>query len=364
MHTPEKVKNPEKWRFYDFDLDVVREEVGKEIAFARNLSRDEFKDQEEFFNLLVEHNKRQEKRPVVGQYDPKSQDTQIEVDFSKAQGRGKDEMQEDLERNMDKEGDVLILDPEKPKKRLPDIIFDRYTGRTTNDEGLQDEFLQKEELIIEPNIDYIKKKKQFLVTDFSKQIGREDLEKKDILAEEYYINVGDEEEKLDKPKKRVIVYDFGKDKGRQEQTDGINKDLLEFLQKDELIIDAELPKKKVKGNVKFFDGPRFPEDAKVPDPFKGDYPPNTEMQIDKDKAVAAISKKGQTIATQKAGMGAAKKREEEKKQHKQDASDFKMKLKSEKEREEKVVAKKKVESREMQAIRNKPTVPRQQKKNQ
>jgi hypothetical protein len=29
---------PERWRYYDYDLDVVREEVAKEIAFAKNIS--------------------------------------------------------------------------------------------------------------------------------------------------------------------------------------------------------------------------------------------------------------------------------------------------------------------------------------
>ena len=87
-HTPEKEKHPERWRFYDFDLDVVREELAKDISFARNLSLDEFRGKEEFFNMLVEHNRRQEKRPPVGLYSPRDPfDKPIEVDFSKARGR-------------------------------------------------------------------------------------------------------------------------------------------------------------------------------------------------------------------------------------------------------------------------------------
>lgn len=57
-HTPEKMLYPGKWRFYDYDLDVIREEVGKEIAFARGLSPEEFKRKEEFHEMLVEHNRR------------------------------------------------------------------------------------------------------------------------------------------------------------------------------------------------------------------------------------------------------------------------------------------------------------------
>ena len=37
-HTPEKDLNPGKWRFYDLDYAVLREEVAKEITFARNLT--------------------------------------------------------------------------------------------------------------------------------------------------------------------------------------------------------------------------------------------------------------------------------------------------------------------------------------
>jgi hypothetical protein len=74
-HTPEKIRNPGQWKFYDFDLDSVREEVAKDINFARNLPIEEFKDKEEFYNLLVEHIQRQDKRPAVGTYDPMSPKT-------------------------------------------------------------------------------------------------------------------------------------------------------------------------------------------------------------------------------------------------------------------------------------------------
>ena len=57
-HTPDKETFPGVWRFYDFNLDAIREEVGKDISFARNLTLEEFKGKEEFYNMLVEHNKR------------------------------------------------------------------------------------------------------------------------------------------------------------------------------------------------------------------------------------------------------------------------------------------------------------------
>ena len=65
-HTPDKDHFPEKWRFYDFDLDAIREQVGKDIAFARGLQPEVYKQKEDFHDLLVEHNRRQEKRPAVG----------------------------------------------------------------------------------------------------------------------------------------------------------------------------------------------------------------------------------------------------------------------------------------------------------
>lgn len=86
-HTPEKDLFPERWRFYDFDLDAVREEIAKEITFARNLTAEQYKNKEEFHEILAEQLRRQEKRPEVGQYNPQQPETKIEIDFSKAQGR-------------------------------------------------------------------------------------------------------------------------------------------------------------------------------------------------------------------------------------------------------------------------------------
>lgn len=140
------------------------------------MSIDEFKDKEDFYNLLVEHLKRADKVPAVGQYDPRSPKTQIDHDFSKVTGRV-DEAKEAFEREQDLEGDVLLLDPQKPGKRLPDIKFEKQIGRP-EDFKLED-FGQGEELIIEPNIEAIRKKQPYLVRDFSKQIGRDDLEKRD-----------------------------------------------------------------------------------------------------------------------------------------------------------------------------------------
>ena len=49
---PDKDYFPERWRYYDFDLNAVREEVGKQITFSKNLSRTEF---DQFEDFLFEH---------------------------------------------------------------------------------------------------------------------------------------------------------------------------------------------------------------------------------------------------------------------------------------------------------------------
>ena len=89
MHTPEKKIFKEHWKFYDVNLDAIRAEVADDLYFHPiHLSKEEFLSKQEFYAMLVEHIKRQEKRPAVGKYDPELPKTNIEIDFSKAQGRG------------------------------------------------------------------------------------------------------------------------------------------------------------------------------------------------------------------------------------------------------------------------------------
>ncbi len=113
--------------------------------------------------------------------------------------------------------------------------------------------------------------------------------------------MGTEEEKLDNPgRKSVTTYDFGKPKPRFDQKE-IDVDM-EILQPDVLLIDPELPPKKIKGNVKFHDGPeRLPLDKNF-DPLKNELPSNTEMRIDHTKAVDATKPKAaKDISFPKAG---------------------------------------------------------------
>lgn len=145
------------------------------------------------------------------------------------------------------------------------------------------------------------------MTDFNKQIGRSDLEPIDLNKDEYYIHVGTEEEKLENPNRRSVpTFDFGKSKPRFD--DQANRDLAEILQPDQLILDPEPLKPKIKGHVRFSEGPRFPEEAKNKDMYdKNDYPANTEMKIDANQGINATKKVGPSVGMAKSGMNTRKK---------------------------------------------------------
>jgi len=72
-HKPNEVKttyptdkelNPEKWKFYDVDMDAVKEEIAKNVFIGKSAFTEEFSD------LIKERNQRKEKRPEFGTYDP------------------------------------------------------------------------------------------------------------------------------------------------------------------------------------------------------------------------------------------------------------------------------------------------------
>jgi hypothetical protein len=48
-HVPDSVLNPETWKYYDVNLDAVREELAKDVNFgAKNENRDDFLERENF----------------------------------------------------------------------------------------------------------------------------------------------------------------------------------------------------------------------------------------------------------------------------------------------------------------------------
>lgn len=64
INPTDKEMNPEKWKFYDVDLDAVKEEIAKNVYFGRSAFT------EEFTEAIKERNARQERRPEIGEYDP------------------------------------------------------------------------------------------------------------------------------------------------------------------------------------------------------------------------------------------------------------------------------------------------------
>lgn len=104
----------------------------------------------------------------------------------------------------DKEGDILILDPEKLGKRLPDINFDKMRGR----EELNPIKEVDEELILEPVLDLVRKRQPFFA-NFDKYTGRE--EKKTLDDDEYYLPQDPNSDPIpnDPSRPRPIVHSFG-----------------------------------------------------------------------------------------------------------------------------------------------------------
>ncbi len=146
------------------------------------MSPTRFKDHEEFMEMLKEHKAREDKIPAVGAYSPHEPETKIEIDFSKAVPREpfKDE---GLMEDQDVDGDVLILDPEKPKPHMPNINFDKQVPREVEKVDHEDAN-NGEELMLEPNIDAVKKRVPNLV-NMEKQKGREEAKKLD--DDEYFV---------------------------------------------------------------------------------------------------------------------------------------------------------------------------------
>lgn len=87
---PESKLHPEQWKFYDANLDAVREEATVH-DFARNLARDEFIAHEEQAKELEAYLKRRTKIPEAGEYNVRFDAIDPEkpvVDFDRYPERG------------------------------------------------------------------------------------------------------------------------------------------------------------------------------------------------------------------------------------------------------------------------------------
>ena len=289
-------KDEGRWVFYDVDLDAVRAELAKDVFMAGRMNQQEFKEREEFKRLLEEHIKRKtERRPEAGDYPlPLGMgDTLVGgTDFDKMLPRFTDDLLDDT---ADREGDVLILDPHKLGKHLPEINFDKQLGRPLA--PIQEEDDYREELVLNPTDDLIKKRLVNFV-DFSKQTGREE-KKVDLDDDEYYIRPADDGPAVpyDPSQPREIAHDFGKGSERFPVKENLHE------VEEPLILDVKYPgESRVKTTVDIGrQQERFRE--KLPeDPFYDDLPLN-EFTNDLNKADAArrAETRGPNFGKQSAG---------------------------------------------------------------
>lgn len=172
QHTPEKIKNPGRWRFYEVDLDGVREQVARDIYIggAEKLTREAFQDHEDFLKLLQLYIDRvNNKKPEPGQYNVKLPEKHLrDIDFDKMQSR-EAWLDEDLDEK-DIEGDVLVLDPTLPPEHVPGPDFAKQVGRP---EELIDSDGEPDEIIIDPKLDLVRKREGLGgAIPMEKQLGR------------------------------------------------------------------------------------------------------------------------------------------------------------------------------------------------
>lgn len=286
-----------RWVFYDVDLDAVREELAKDVFIAGRMEPEEFRERQEFKRMLEEHIKRtQDRKPEAGDYDqPRGMADNLlpgVLDFEKMMPRPfLDDRPEGLDDDL--EGDVLILDPEKLGKRLPDIKFDKMRGR----EELKP-ISEEEELILEPLFDLVRKK-TVNVIGFDKQLGRP--ENRHIDDDEIYapLDVNDDPIPYDPSVPRPIVHSFGHGGDRFVDEALKNK----YLVDEPLILDPQYPSDRpVKTGVNMGKAePRFVD--KLPsDPFYDDQPLN-ELNNDLLGALNAVKAEPRKAAWAKQSAG-------------------------------------------------------------
>ena len=175
QHVPDAVLKPGRWKFYQVDLDAVREQVATNVYLGgrKDLTKDEYREREDFLKVLhtlLEW--RNNKKPEAGTYHPEHPDKHVPgTDFDKVEGRDK-YFDQDLEDDMDKEGDVLVLDPRQVPDHVPRIEFSKQVGRGGywSDEDREPDH---DELLLEPNADFTKPAQGIGgAIPMAKQVGR------------------------------------------------------------------------------------------------------------------------------------------------------------------------------------------------
>ena len=270
-NVPDKVLYPEHWKYYDLNLDAIKE-VQQPHDFAQNMKLDEFMSRDQFLKELDEFKLRHEKKPDIYSYDYEQPDTKIHYDFGKLQPRFKYE-DPDLAIELDNAGDVLILDGDKPKKRVPGFDIQKMQGRF-NDDILVDDAKDDQVLDLNPKYDLVKKRPITLV-DMEKDSKHYDLDKVEPsdLVEINFIPDGPIK---DPSEPKVISHNFGKASDRFKK-----QGLIDDETKEELILNPD-PIKPNKGVSTFGKAETRFRPPKVPiDPWH-DEQPVTDIIKDRD----------------------------------------------------------------------------------
>ena len=229
-HLPDKYFHFEHWRFYDVDADNKFDRV-PEASFAPAEFLD-FKDYEIDREALARINKKlrgEINLPSVGTYEPEPvKERPPAYDFGKAVSR--DPTYNGDVQDEEREGDILILEPHKNRDKVKMLVnMEKNSGRP---EPVDDSEYENR-LLLEPNIDYIKKKPMMLV-NMAKNTGRPE-------------EINEETEQLDlnpnyfiAKKNQVMLVNMEKQQGRDP----------EVLEPEEtVVILPEEPKKEFRSGV-------------------------------------------------------------------------------------------------------------------
>ena len=293
IHVPDKITNPEKWKFYDPNLDAIKE-VQQPYDFAQNLKRDEFLEKVEFNKDLEEYIQRHTKEPGVYSYDPQEPDTRILYDFGKREPRIKYEDNNFLE-DYENTGDVLLINPDKIKKRIPGFEYSKMKDRFDFDLTVDDTD-HYQELNLEPS-DKLIKKRVITLVNIDKDKGRAEDKIGKFLQFIIFYNknyIGDHDDMntgiIDNnfwnyqdimphnPKEpKVISHNFGIAEERFRK-----KGLIDDETPEELILNPDPPKPKKPTSNFGLAEERF-RHPKVPDDPWHNEQPITELIVDIDK---------------------------------------------------------------------------------
>eukprot|EP01017_Pseudomicrothorax_dubius_P035619 TRINITY_DN5021_c0_g1_i1.p1 TRINITY_DN5021_c0_g1~~TRINITY_DN5021_c0_g1_i1.p1 ORF type:complete len:329 (-),score=69.09 TRINITY_DN5021_c0_g1_i1:11-997(-) len=245
-HPPDNLVFQEHWKFYDVDINVVKEATAWQIALAKNLTREEYLIREEDYNEFKAYLGRQRKHPQVGQYRPRYKllDKRAPVpDFEKYPERKAESDYGDEPR----EGDVLLLSPDKLKPHLQTIDLGKLGGRPRDEPLFVDE--DQEQLVLAPLYELVRRRVPNLV-NMAKQPERKELFNEPEEGEEVVLDI-----KRDVVEQRSPNWDFAKVKGREDD---------EVEVKEEVVLNPKIEavKPKVKGAVNIQNAPaRFKSDA-------------------------------------------------------------------------------------------------------